>query len=46
MAGAFFETFVLTEILKSNYNAGVSEPSLYYYRYKDAKENGICVILL
>ena len=38
MAGAFFETFVIAEILKSNYNAGVLEPSLYYYRDKDGKE--------
>jgi predicted AAA+ superfamily ATPase len=38
MAGAFFETFVLAEVLKSYYNAGVSDPSLYYYRDKDTKE--------
>jgi predicted AAA+ superfamily ATPase len=38
MAGAFFETFVVAEVLKSYYNAGVLEPSLYYYRDKDAKE--------
>lgn len=38
MAGAFFETFVLAEVLKSYYNAGVLEPSLYYYRDKDTKE--------
>ena len=37
MAGAFFETFVVGEILKSYYNAGV-EPSLYFYRDKDMKE--------
>ena len=28
MAGAFFETFVVSEVLKSYYNAGVLEPSL------------------
>ena len=38
LAGAFFETFVVAEILKSNYNAGVLDPALYYYRDKDAKE--------
>jgi predicted AAA+ superfamily ATPase len=43
MAGAFFETFVVAEILKSNYNAGVLEPSLYYYRDKDAKEVDILI---
>jgi len=38
MAGAFFETFVVAEVLKSYYNAGVLDPSLYYYRDKDGKE--------
>ncbi len=38
MSGAFFETFVLAEILKGYYNAGILEPALYYYRDKDAKE--------
>ncbi|HZK83520.1 MAG TPA: ATP-binding protein [Desulfosporosinus sp.] len=38
MAGAFFETFVVAEVLKSYYNAGVLNPSLYYYRDKDSKE--------
>jgi uncharacterized protein len=38
MAGAFFETFVIAEVLKSYYNAGILEPSLYYYRDKDGKE--------
>lgn len=36
-AGAFFETFVVTEILKSCMNAGV-EPGMYYYRDIDQKE--------
>ncbi|MDR1941213.1 MAG: ATP-binding protein [Endomicrobium sp.] len=31
MSGAFFETFVITEILKSYYHNGLF-PSLYYYR--------------
>ncbi len=38
MAGAFFETFIVAEILKSYYNAGVLDPALYYYRDKDQKE--------
>ncbi|MDR0309278.1 MAG: ATP-binding protein [Candidatus Methanoplasma sp.] len=38
MAGAFFETFVVSEVLKSYYNAGISDPSLYYYRDKDGNE--------
>lgn len=38
MAGAFFETFVVAEVLKSYYNGGVLDPSLYYYRDKDGKE--------
>jgi predicted AAA+ superfamily ATPase len=37
MSGAFFESWVLGEILKSYYNAGQS-PLLYYYRDKDQKE--------
>ncbi len=43
MSGAFFETFVLAEILKSYYNAGVLEPSIYYYRDKDAKEIDVII---
>lgn len=38
MAGAFFESFVISEILKSFYNKGVLEPPLYFYRDKDMKE--------
>jgi len=38
MAGAFFETFVVAEVLKSYYNSGVLDPALYYYRDKDGKE--------
>lgn len=43
MAGAFFETFVVAEILKSYYNAGVLEPAIYYYRDKDTKEIDILI---
>ena len=38
MAGAFFESFVLSEIIKSYYNKGVVEPPLYFYRDKDMNE--------
>ncbi len=43
MAGAFFETFVFTEILKSYYNSGIISPPLYYYRDKDKKEVDILI---
>ena len=33
-AGAFFENFVIAEIFKSYYNAGIIEPPLYFYRDK------------
>lgn len=36
-AGAFFETFVVMEIVKSFSNAGMAAP-LYFYRDKDGKE--------
>jgi hypothetical protein len=38
MAGAFFETFVIAEVLKSYYNSGIFEPPLYYFRDKDRNE--------
>ena len=38
MAGAFFENFVITEIIKSYYNKGILEPPLYFYRDKDMNE--------
>lgn len=38
MAGAFFETFVVAEIIKSYYNKGIVEPPLYFYRDKDQRE--------
>ena len=37
MSGAFFESYVFSEIYKSYLNAG-KEPPLYYYRDKDKKE--------
>lgn len=38
MAGAFFETYVISEIIKSYYNAGYLDLPLYYYRDKDMRE--------
>jgi predicted AAA+ superfamily ATPase len=43
MAGAFFETFVIAEILKSYYNAGI-EGALFYYRDKDQKEIDLLIM--
>ncbi|NCN05374.1 MAG: ATP-binding protein [Spirochaetales bacterium] len=37
MAGAFFETFVVSEVIKSWYNAGKTSP-VYYYRDKEKRE--------
>ena len=37
MSGAFFESFVFSEIYKSYLNAG-KEPPVFYYRDKDQKE--------
>ena len=38
MAGALFESFVLSEIVKSYYNRGILELPLYFYRDKDGNE--------
>ena len=38
MSGIFFETFVLSEIIKSYYNKGVLELPLCFYRDKDMRE--------
>lgn len=42
MSGAFFESFVFSEIYKSYLNAG-REPPLYYYRDKDQKEIALLI---
>jgi len=42
MAGAFFETFVAAEIIKSYANAGREAP-IWYYRDKDQKEIDILI---
>lgn len=38
MAGAFFETWCIAEILKSYYNNGVTRPAFYFYRDRDQRE--------
>ena len=38
MAGAFFETFVVAEIIKSYANKGILDVPLYFYRSKDQQE--------
>lgn len=43
MDGAFFETYVVTEILKSYFNAG-RYPDLYYYRDTDGKEVDLLIV--
>ena len=37
-AGAFFESFVIAEVIKSYYNAGILEPPVYFYRDKEQNE--------
>ena len=43
MDGAFFETYVVTEIVKSYYNAG-KHPDLYYYRDIVSKEIDLLIV--
>ena len=38
MAGAFFESFVISEIIKSYCNKGILDLPLYFYRDKDMRE--------
>lgn len=38
MAGAFFESFIISEIIKSYYNKGILELPIYFYRDKDMNE--------
>jgi len=38
MAGAFFETFIISEIIKSYANKGILELPLYFYRDRDGNE--------
>lgn len=43
MAGAFFETYVIGEIIKSYYNAGI-EPMLFFYRDKEQNEIDLLIM--
>lgn len=43
MDGAFFETYVVSEVVKSYMNAG-KQPNLYYYRNIDQKEIDVLVV--
>ena len=43
MSGAFFETYVVSELVKNYYNAG-RVPDLYYYRDIDKKEIDILIV--
>ncbi len=46
MAGAFFETYVVSEITKSLRNAGKkTEHTLYYYRDRDQKEVDLIYVM-
>ena len=45
MDGAFLETYVVSEIIKSYYNAGKT-PDLYYYRDIDKKEIDLLLSLI
>jgi predicted AAA+ superfamily ATPase len=44
MSGAFFETYVTSEIIKSYQNAGL-EPPLYFYRDSDGHEVDLIIYL-
>ncbi len=43
LSSAFFETFVISEIVKSFYNDGVLNPPLYFYRDKDQHEISLLI---
>ena len=43
MSGAYFETYVVSEIIKSYYNAG-KKADLYYYRDIDRKEIDLLIV--
>ncbi|MDR0874686.1 MAG: ATP-binding protein [Clostridiales Family XIII bacterium] len=44
MSGEFFETFVVSEILKSYYNTGELDLPLYFYRDKEKNEIDLLII--
>jgi predicted AAA+ superfamily ATPase len=43
MAGAFFETFVVSELIKGYANAGVLDLPLYFYRDKEGHEIDVLI---
>jgi predicted AAA+ superfamily ATPase len=43
MAGAFFETFIISEIMKSYSNAGILDLPFYFYRDHDGNEIDLLV---
>lgn len=45
MSGAFFETYVISEIIKSFYNNGM-EPNQYLYYYRDIDKKEIDILLV
>ena len=45
MSGAFFETYVVSEIIKSFYNSGV-DPKQYLYYYRDIDKKEVDVLLV
>lgn len=45
MGGAFFETFVVSEIIKSFYNNGV-EPNQHLYFYRDIDKKEVDIVLV
>ena len=45
MSGAFFETYVVSEIIKSFYNAGI-EPRQYVYYYRDIDKKEIDILIV
>ena len=43
-AGYIFETFVISEIVKSYYNAGILEPPIFFYRDKNMVEIDLLIV--
>lgn len=43
MSGSLFETFVVSEIIKSYYNAGKDTRNIFFYRDKDMKEIDVLI---
>ena len=43
-AGHIFETFIISEIIKSYYNKGIFEPPIFYYRDKNMVEIDLIIM--